>query len=53
MSPVIEDIDSTATDEALAVKYFLATCDKTEKSLLQFFLQNNNGFPTFPQDAHQ
>jgi len=24
----MEDIDSTAIDEALAVKYFLATCDK-------------------------
>jgi len=28
MSPVIENVDSAATDEALTVKYFLAICDK-------------------------
>jgi len=44
MSPVMEYIDSTATDKALTLKYFLATCDKTGKSMLRFF--QNNGFPT-------
>jgi len=34
MSPVIGNIDAIATSEALAVKYFLAMCDKTGKSLL-------------------
>ena len=28
ISSVIENIDSTATDDALAVRYFLATWDK-------------------------
>jgi len=46
----MENIDSTATDEVLAVKYFLATCDKTGKSLLLF--QNNNGFPTSTPTGH-
>jgi len=37
ISPVIENIDSTATDDTLAVRHFLATRDKTGNSALRFF----------------
>jgi len=45
----MEYIDSTATDKVLTVKYFLATCDRTGKSMLKFF---QNGFPTSTPTGH-
>jgi len=53
MSPNMENIDSTATDESLTVKYFLAMCDKTGKSLVQFSRTTTDFQLPLQQHAHQ